>query len=184
MMAARLEAVKGYAATVWHWDLLLSIALGCAAGFAATSAPVRHGSVTVLIAETAIGGAFLAVVLSAIAVFVTFFDNAYRSVLTKAHDGRLGPALYPYSLVAFVAALTCLIALIAAAGWPAFGERIQEVALGLATFMTAWTVLGSASLVNLTIWHGTKRAEVMGVVEKGREARARAAASSRARTRV
>lgn len=182
-MSGRLDAVKGYIATVWHWDLWLALALGAAAGWAGTSQAVRDGSVTVLIAETAIGGAFLAVVLSAIAVFVTFFDRTYRSVLMKAHDGNIGDALRPYGLVGVVAAAACVVSLVSALIWPVLSTPLGECALGISTWLTSWTVLGSASLLGLTIWHGVKRAEIMAALDQAREIRQRSRGSSPSRTR-
>lgn len=179
-----MNAAKSYIWTVWHWDFQVAIGFGLFTALAAVHGDVRSQGVTILIAETAIGAGFLAVVLSAMAVFVTFFDKAYRTVLERAHDGNLMEALHPYILVAFVAAGACLSGLITALAWPALGPWVAGGLLAWSTFLMAWTVLGSASLVRLTAWHGTQRAKLMGVVEQAGEARARAAAQARSRSRT
>jgi hypothetical protein len=184
VMDRRLDAAKSFASTISHWDLWLSLALGAAAGLACTSKPVRAGSVTILIAETAIGGAFLAVVLSAIAVFVTFFDRAYRTVLMKAHDGKIEQALLPYGLVGVVAAVACVASLVFSILWPLFDATLGEFALGISTWLACWTIFGSASLVGLTIWHGAQRAQVMASVDQAREIRQRSLASPASRSRT
>jgi hypothetical protein len=65
------------------------------AGVAAIEEDVRANAVTILLPEAGVGVALSAVVLAAMAVFTTFFDDYYRRVLETA-SGSVRAALLPY----------------------------------------------------------------------------------------
>lgn len=158
--------------------------LGVAAGVLCVNDHVRAQGPTMLLASAALGAAFLATVLTALSVVSTFFDSAYRRVLEEAHRGDIRPALLPYGVVAYVSAVATLLGLIGAIVWAALPGGLQGVLMGLAALFAAWAVAGSASLVQITLFHARQRAGTMRAIEQYREAQARQRSASRSRSRT
>lgn len=150
---------------LWSWDARLAlIGGGLIAAVAGVSEPIRDSAVTILLAEAGLGVALFAVVLAALAIFATFFDDAYRRVLEMA-SGSIKAALLPYEAVAVVAGLATAVALLVALFWPALTAGLEVVLLGLASALALWSVVGSVRLVELTTWHAARRADLMKGVE-------------------
>jgi hypothetical protein len=120
---------------------------------------VHQAAVPVLFAEVGVGVAMTATVFAALALFATFYDGSYRLVLERA--GGLSQALMPYVTICVVAAVTALLALIAALALPAFGTVAAAFGLGVPTLFCTWTITGSISLAELTYFHAKERAELM-----------------------
>jgi hypothetical protein len=80
--------------------------------------------------------------------------------------GGIREAMAPYMVVATVAGLSVLAALIVAVGWPEFSSALQMGGLGVSTALAAWSVAGTVSLVELTIFHAEQRAVLMGIQEQ------------------
>ena len=159
-------------ATAFHsWDFAIGIAAGGAAALAALNGGVRGNAPTVLLAELAVGLGVLAAVLAALTILTTFFDGHYRRVLEAA--GGVPRAMLPYIVVAVLSGVGAVVALLSAAGWPAFGPSARIPLFGLSTGLCVWTIAGVVSLVEITMFHGTQRAELMRGVEDVTEVRAR-----------
>lgn len=145
-------------------DCGVGIAGGVVAGIAATDKSVRANAVTILLPEAGIAVALFTVVIAAMAILATFFDDAYRRVLETA-SGSVGKALRPYRVVAVIAGAATLAALLAALVWPAVSTLLEAIFLGLATGLTAWTIAGCVQLTSLTIWHADQRSKLMRGIE-------------------
>jgi hypothetical protein len=145
-------------------DCYVGVASGVIAAAAATNRDVRANAVTILLPEAGIAVALSAVVLAAMAIFATFFDDWYRRVLEVA-SGSVGRALTPYRAVATIAGAATLVALIVALAWPALPAGLQAVLFGVATGLAAWAIAGCVQLASLTIWHADQRSQLMRGVE-------------------
>jgi hypothetical protein len=155
---------------LWSWDLQIGmVAFAITAALAAASDRVRGGAVTILIAESALGVGLLAVVLGALAVLVTFFDDYYRQILSRAPHGVRG-AMVPYQIVAFSGGLAAGVGFVTALAWPVLPGVAAAVLLGLTTGLVVWATAGTVQLVNLTIFHGEQRAKLLEAVEDVRSA--------------
>ena len=145
-------------------DCYLGAGIGVITGAAATQKSVREGAVGVLIPAAGVSVALSAVVLAAIAILATFFDDWYRRVL-EAASGSVAQGLTPYRVIAVIAGIATLVCLLVAVSWPVLTVGLQESLFGLAIGLTAWTVAGCVQLTNLTIWHADQRARLMRGVE-------------------
>ena len=154
------------------WDLGLGAVSFCVTGVvAASNDGVRENASTVLIAESALGVGLLAVVLTALAVLVTFFDDYYRQVLSSVPHG--GGVMVAYQVVAFAGAATAVIGFVAAISWPVMPAALQAFSLGATTGLLTWATAGTLQLVNLTVFHGRQRAHLLEAVDEVRRKTAR-----------
>lgn len=144
-------------------DAMVGLAAGVGAGVAVGfSKSIGKEAVTILLAEAAVGVALAAVVLAALAIFATFFDDSYRQVLEAASDrNSVRDATFPYEVVAALAGLSTIAGLLVALVWPALPPVGEIIGLGLATGLSIWAVAGSIQLVGLTAWHAEQRATLM-----------------------
>jgi hypothetical protein len=150
------------------WDLYVGfVGFATTAALAAGSDHVRKDAVTILIAESALGVALLAVVLAALAVLVTFFDDYYRQILSQAPRGVPG-AMVPYQVVAFVGACGASVGFLTALAWPILPDVLQALLLGLTTGFVIWAAAGTVQLVNITVFHGVQRARLLEAVDEVR----------------
>lgn len=152
--------MKLYLRTALHWDFGVGLAVGALVAWLACDSAVRDQGVTLTIATGAVGVAIISAVLTALAVIAALFDGPYRRVLMNA--GGIREAMAPYMVVASVAGLSVIAALIVAVGWPEFCPALQMWGLGISTALAAWSVAGTVSLVELTIFHAEQRAVLMG----------------------
>jgi hypothetical protein len=153
-------------ATFYAPDCLLGLLLGgLVAVVAILSDGTREQARAILFAELGLAGAFLAIVLTCLAIVVTFFDEQYRLLLQKLPSGVRG-AFMPYVSVACVAAAATCAALIGAAVWPALSQSLQVLMLLLTTWLSIWTILGTLDLVRLAVFHGMKRAELLEIISE------------------
>jgi amino acid transporter len=153
------------------WDAYVGYLAAILAGvvIAASDRVATHG-VTLLLAVAAIAVALFAVVLAAMAIFATFFDDSYRQVLQRAGEGSIRPALFPYEVVGVLAGLTTLISLLVALAWPGLPVWGQVVTAMTVFFLAGWSIAGSIRLVFQTAWHAERRAEMMKAVADARAA--------------
>jgi len=147
------------AGTFGAWDFKVAAACGLAAGLLSLVADVRRDATTVLLASAGVDVALTATILAALAIFTTSFDSAYRLVLEAA--GGVRRALMPYTVVACAAAVGTLVALMAALGSPDLTKWPDAVVIAVSMLLTSWSILGTASLVELTHFHATQRAQLM-----------------------
>ena len=161
-------------ATVADRLLTIFVAWDFAAGLAALGGSIFVGlkypasldaAHEVLLTAAVLGGGVLAVVLAALAVLVTFFDDYYRQILVKTPGGLSG-ALFPYRSTAAVGGLAASMALASLLVWPVTHETCHAVLLAVSTGLTAWAVVGTYGLVSLTLFHGTQRGELLTAVDE------------------
>lgn len=157
--------MKLYLRTALHWDFGVGLAVGVLVAWLACDSAVRDQGVTLTIATGAVGVAIISAVLTALAVIAVLFDGPYRHVLID-HAGGIREAMAPYMVVASVAGLSVIAALVVAVGWPEFSSALQMVGLGVSTGLGAWSVAGTVSLIELTIFHAEQRAVLMGKQEQ------------------
>lgn len=152
--------------TFRSWDFYVAAVCAALTFWLASIDEVHANGQAVLFAEAAIGVAMTATVLTALAIFATFFDGTYRLVLEKG--GGFRDALMPYVTVAVIAAVSALTALIAALAMPAASELAGAFALSVPTLFCVWTLTGSISLVGLTAWHAQERAALMAGIDEAK----------------
>lgn len=143
----------------------MGLAVGVLVAWLACDSAVRDQGVTLTIATGAVGVAIISAVLTALAVIAALFDGPYRRVLID-DAGGIREAMAPYMVIAGVAGLSVLAALIVAVGWPGFSSALQMAGLGVSTALAAWSVAGTVSLIELTIFHAEQRAALMGKQEQ------------------
>lgn len=156
--------------TFRSWDFLVALGFGAASFGLGFVDAVRDAAVPILIAEAAIGVAVTATVFAALAVFATFYDGTYRRVLELA--GGFRSALMPYIVVGVVSAAAGVVGLVAALALPALGAWAIEVAIALPTFLCVWTLTGTVSLIELTLFHAEARAKLMAGADEAESIRA------------
>jgi hypothetical protein len=179
--------LRAHAALLFlSWDAAVGYLVAILAGVAvARSDSVAAHGVTLLLAVAAIGVALCTVVLAAMAIFATFFDDAYRQVLQRAGDGSIRPALFPYEVVAVLAGLATLSGLLVALAWPGLPHAAQVGSAAVVFGLAGWSIAGTIRLVFQTAWHAERRAQMMKAVSDARaalEARQRQKAQQDKRT--
>jgi hypothetical protein len=156
--------------TFRSWDFIVAVGFGGVGFGLAFVAAVRQAAVPILITEAAIGVAMTATVFGALAVFTTFYDGTYRRVLELA--GGFRSALMPYIAIGVVAATAGLSGLIAALALPALGVWATAFAVAIPTLLCAWTLTGTVSLIEITLFHATERARLMAGADEAESIRA------------
>ena len=153
------------------WDFYVAGAFG-AAGFGLTLVDdVRAAAVPVLITEAAIGVAMTATVFGAVAVFTTFYDGTYRRALELGSGFRA--ALMPYITIGVVSAAAGIAGFMGALALPALGAWLAAAVVGLSTLLCAWTLTGTISLTELTLFHASERADLMAGADDAESYRAK-----------
>jgi hypothetical protein len=156
--------------TFMAWDFRTALGFGVGTFALAFVREVRDAAVPILISEAAIGVAVTATVFAALAVFTTFFDGTYRRVLELA--GGFRSALMPYIVIGVVSAASGLSGLIAALALPALGSIAAEVDIAIPTLLCVWTLAGTVSLIDITVFHASARADLMAGADEAESIRA------------
>lgn len=133
---------------------------------------VRDSVTTILVAEAAFAVAVTATVLAAMAIFATFYDPSYRRVLDLAPGGFSG-ALRPYEVVGVVAAAATIVGTLGALAVPAVGVAPVATITGASTLLCVWSLAGTASLIDITVFHAARRAELMRGADEAEAIRAK-----------
>src|SRR6266480_2635687 len=81
------------------WDFWVGVLSAAVATIVATNGEIQQRGVLILLAEASFGAALLGIVLAALAVFTTLFDEYYRRILAATSHGVKG-AFFPYQVVA------------------------------------------------------------------------------------
>lgn len=157
-----------------HWRGLVAVdalfgaiaAVGAAVAVV-LSESVRASGVSVLIGETAICVATLAVALTALAILVGLLDNNYRHLLDAV--GGVDEAVEPFQVVATVSCLTTLVAVPTAVLWNILPVALAAGLLALTVWGTVWALWGTVQITNLTAFHGIQRARLHGQIERASE---------------
>lgn len=143
------------------WDLPTSLLVGAAAGFlSGWKGQVREHATPVLFAEAALSIALLAIVLTALSIFVVFLGEEYQAILRETPRGLSG-AFRPYVLVAWISAIATLLCLLGALAWPVSAWWLKALVLGSGTWLSAWALLGTTQLLGITAFHGEMRSMVL-----------------------
>lgn len=128
---------------------------------------IRDQAVTVLLAEAALGAAFLGVALTALTILVGVLDLSYLRVLVHANGVR--QALMPFQTIAFASGLSTVLGLMGAAAVGGASWPLTTGAMTVSTAATVWTITGTVQLVNLVSFHGEQRGELLhGIAEARR----------------
>ena len=106
---------------------------------------------------------------------MTFFDDYYRQALVSAPRG-VGGAVAPDQIIAFTSAAATSIGFITALAWPILPATFQALLLGLTTGLFVWAAAGIVQLVNITVFHGLQRSNLLDAVEHARRQRQRQSA--------
>ena len=142
-------------------DLWIGVGVGVSAGLAAGFGKhVLDSAEVVLTTEVLLGAGLLAVVLAALAILTTFFDEKYREALRQG-PGGFQSVVFPFKIVGFAGAASAVGGLIAITLWTAFPHWLQALAFGLVSGMSAWAIAGTWQLVSDTTFHGIRRAELL-----------------------
>ncbi|MFN8223399.1 MAG: hypothetical protein U0R50_09175 [Gaiellales bacterium] len=161
----QFNAVAKLLAIFGSWDFVAGLVAGGVVFWLTGPYPdLVSESETIYVAVAAIGAGVLGVVLAALAVLVTFFDDLYRLVVSKT-TGGFDAALFPYKVVAGLGGLCALVALGSLAASSqlsnSWGEFCFAVVLGLVT----WTIVAMYQLVAITLHHGIARAKLHSIPE-------------------
>jgi len=123
----------------------------------------------VLTTEAVVGGAILAVVLTALAILVAFLGDEYVALLQQSVTVR--KAILPYQVVAVIAAAEVLSALVGLIVWGSARDWGQNAVASVATGLAVCAVIGTVQIVNITAKHGMRRARIPEIRAAAKEAR-------------
>jgi len=121
-----------------------------------------------LIGEIAIGTAILSVALIALSVLVAFLGPEYVKLLTESVG--MDEVIMPYQTVAVVSAIDILVAILSILVWPIAPYWAKNLTASVAAGLTAWAVIGTVQLVNITARHGRRRARMPEIAGAAKEA--------------
>lgn len=146
--------------TVFSLDLLIGLIVGLVVGFeAGHTKGGLDNALLVITTEVLLGAGILAVVLAALAILATFFDDGYRTALRKPKGGFLA-AVLPFKVVALYGAIASLSGIVTVALWASLDHALQAFSYGVVSGAAAAAVVGTWQLVKDTTFHGVKRAEI------------------------
>lgn len=123
---------------------------------------------SILTTEAVIGGAVLAVALTALAILVAFLGDEYIALLERSTTVR--KAILPYRSVATVAGTELIVSLSGIVLRSVLHDWGKDTIGALATGLTVCAVIGTVQIVNITARHGIRRARMPEIREKAREA--------------
>lgn len=157
-------------------DFLLGFPIGAAFGaLMAFSAAAAAGAPAILITFVAVDIALGALALAAITLLAALTSPEYLELLQRVPGGVQG-LTRPFKVVAVVSGVAVLTSLAVALAWPAIPSTadalwrsVRWTTFGLASFGTAWAIIGSIQLVELGAFHMEKRASLVGIVRDYRK---------------
>lgn len=133
-------------------DFYVGVPAGLTCGLLPMFSPaVAGGTQTVLLGVSAVAGALVALVLTAVTVLVAVITPTFAAFLDKTPNGLSG-ILRPYNWVIRICAGACGLGLIAALGWPAVQSVavLRLVASGIPLALLLWGLGGCVQIINLT----------------------------------
>jgi hypothetical protein len=154
---------------LWSADVIVGAVVGCSLFIGAYFYPSVVPGPTVLTAEAVVGGAILAVVLTALAILVAFLGDEYVALLEKSVGVR--KAILPYQAVAVIAAAQVLCALIGLVVWGVARDWGHDAVSSVTTGLAFCAVIGTVQIVNITAKHGMRRARIPEIRAAAKEAR-------------
>lgn len=154
---ARAQASRSWRSTaagsvVLSADFYVGVPLGLVCSLPVVfSGGVANATQTVLLGISAIAGALVALVLTAVSVLVVVITPAFGKFLDKTPRGLAG-LIRPYRWVIGVSAVSCGAAVSAALAWPWLQSlwfmRLLAAGVPLATLM--WGLGGCLQIIGLT----------------------------------
>jgi hypothetical protein len=123
--------------------------------------------IPVVLVEAGLGLALLAVVLTALSIFVAFLGEVYTRFLEEAIG--LPRAFRPYKTVATIAGLQTLTALGTAFTWTLAGEGVRIGLLAAVSGLTVWAIAGTVKLTAITANYGNYRSRLRQIPAAARE---------------
>lgn len=149
-------------------DSILGAAAGLLVGLVSEyGRHVQDNGVLVLVTLALLGAGLLAIVLAALAILVTFFDDHFRQVIAEA-PGGVDAAMLPYKTVALLGALGAAVATVGAIVWSSAPHWLRATMLGIVSLALVWAVVGTYQLVWLTVFFGTERSKLMEGIARAR----------------
>lgn len=117
----------------------------------------KQGEV-ILVALAVVGFAALAVVLTALAVFVSLVDDAYLRILSMSERGGLSGYLIPFLSAGLISSITTIFGAVGAVVYETFSaESAKAVILGLEVGFVVWATWAVFQLVIEVSVHGLNR---------------------------
>jgi hypothetical protein len=160
-----LAWAKDIADMVVSPDFLAGLLIACAVSVWWYFDPGALPGSSLFTTTALLGGAILAVILTALSILVAFLGEEYVALLEKSVT--IKGAILPYRQMAGVAgtlALVSVLGLILGASVRDWGrDVISATTCGLAV----WTVIGTVQIVNITAKHGSRRARMGEIHEAG-----------------
>lgn len=155
---------------LFQWDTAGFLGAGLAIALVADRfRAVEADGEGILVALTAIGFAALAVVLTALTIFVTFVNEAYLRVLTVSKKGGLSGYIVPYLAAALISTATTTFGAVTALVYGAVTSAGWRAAfLGIEVGLVVWTAWAVFQLVVEIAVHGLNRYELTKVVEESK----------------
>lgn len=143
---------------IWSLDIGGAVVIGCAALVGGYFDPTVIAGPSVLTTEAVLGGAILAVVLTALAVLVAFLGEEYVALLQKSVTVK--KAIRPYQAVAAYAGTQVLVCLAAIITWHVADDWGRTVMFAVTSGLVVCSVVGTVQIVNITAAHGRRRARM------------------------
>jgi hypothetical protein len=143
-------------------DALLFLCSGVAVGVLADQfTEVEKQGEVILVALAVVGFAALAVVLTALAVFVSLVDDAYLRILSMSERGGLSGYLIPFLSAGLISSITTIFGAVGAVLYETFSaESAKAVILGLEVGSVVWATWAVFQLVIEVSVHGLNRYEL------------------------
>lgn len=133
-------------------DFYVGVPLGIMCGLLpALSGAVANNTQTVLLGVSAVAGALVALVLTAVTVLVAVVTPTFARLLEKTPNGLSG-LLRPYHWVMRICAGSCGLAIVSALAWPAIQSiaQLRFVGVAIPVALLLWGLGGCLQIINLT----------------------------------
>jgi len=157
-------------------DFYIGVPLGLVCSLPVVfSRTVASSAQTVLLGMSAISGALVALVLTAVSVLVVVVTPAFGKFIDQTPSGLSG-LMRPYRWVIGICAISCAVSVVAALSWPWIQSiwllRLVAVGLPLATLM--WGLGGCLQIIGLTTKIIDQSRQVSELDERAQKLRQRA----------
>src|SRR5262249_43361197 len=139
---------------------------GAALMIGSTTVADRSGAVGDVLV---LGGAFLAVVFTALAILVSLPSNSYLRMLSETPEGGMRRFLDPFLIAVGTQVSIILLAVAYQLAAASVTKWVEHVGFGLIAFLFVFGVLDIASLARQLVRHGIYRAAVAELDGNGEE---------------
>jgi len=151
-------------------DAFLFLCSGIAVGVLADQfTEVEKDGEMILVALAAVGFAALAVVLTALAVFVSLVNDAYLRILDFSERGGMAGYLMPFLSAGLISSITAIFGAVGAVVYAAFtSEPAKAAILGLEVGFVVWSTWAVFQIVVEVAVHGLNRYGTAQAVQKAK----------------